>query len=82
MDFLPDDPTIFDPPINGVSDISNYVNPIYPNYIKRRELSEYSKWCLNKVIQICEQIYKYLKSTCLAILFMYQLQPAFKNLLK
>lgn len=60
MDFLPDDPTILDPTINGVSDVSNYVNPIYPNYTRRRELSEYSEWCLNKVIQICERIYEYL----------------------
>lgn len=30
-DFLPDDPTKLDPPTKGSSDVSNYVNPIYPN---------------------------------------------------
>lgn len=58
--YLPDDPAILDPPTDEINDVDNYLNPIYQNYTKRRELSEYSEWCLNKVVQICERIYEYL----------------------
>jgi hypothetical protein len=59
-DFLPDDPAKLDPPTDGVKYIGNLKEPVYPNYTKRREIREYSEQCLNKVIQICEQIYEYL----------------------
>jgi hypothetical protein len=30
----PDDSGKLDPPTNGISDVSNYVSPIYPNYTR------------------------------------------------
>ena len=59
-DFLPDDPAILDPPTEGVYYVGNFKEPVYPNYTKHRGLKEYSEWCLNKAIQICERIYEYL----------------------
>jgi hypothetical protein len=59
-DFLPDDPSILNPPTDGVNYSGIFKDPVYPNYTKRREIREYSELCLNKTIQICEQIYEYL----------------------
>ncbi|MGI0021302.1 MAG: hypothetical protein ACRD9Q_00435 [Nitrososphaeraceae archaeon] len=62
--FLPDDPTILDSQgflfdENG-KPVFNGEVPVMKNVEHQRELRSYSSWCFNKILEITENIYKYL----------------------
>jgi hypothetical protein len=53
-DYLPDDPTILQS--NGRITFDANGSPLIPNYIHRRELRTYTRFCFEKVLEISEKI--------------------------
>jgi hypothetical protein len=59
--FLPDDPTVSDPVVKPYYD-SHVHQIVYPNYREGREIRSYCKLCLQKVLEIVENAYSYLRT--------------------
>jgi hypothetical protein len=61
FDYLPDDPTMFDPPSHKPIYDRNTDEFLFPNYEKKRQLRYYSDFCFNKILEISEQVHEYLE---------------------